>query len=501
MIRIERGAAQPLPNFWNHIHFHPTDAIEDDWGRAILDRVAADRAARTVRLYAMLEDIVSLDADGRLQYDFSLNDQRLDYLLSKGFSIFLSYNFMPPCIAADAGLRSSMSKNRTRYKGKMITVSPPKDYALWEEVCRRYTEHLLERYGEKTVEGFRLQCFNEPDLPAFFMTDLGEGEETDRVRLSEYLRLYEHFARGVRAADERLKVGGPSVAWSFRFFEGFLRTVKEKGLPLDFVSIHTYGTDYRFLNDGSCPFDAQTVPRKIGRYHRILREVFPEGRELIVDEWGASAQGFFNMEECPALMLRERSDYAAYYGKMIAGVVEAGLPLDRMLICLSGQHEMVRDFSGFRNFFTLHRIRKPIYNAYCLAARMRAARLNVCGARENLTVLASGDARGEAVLLAYASPHFDEALPRLEETILLPARPGRVRVRVWVIDEEHTNPYALSQREGWEEPFSPAQLERLRAEGELTPFGEWDASGDDLCISISLTNNALALIESEALGD
>ena len=19
-------------NFWNHIHFHPTDAIEDDWG-------------------------------------------------------------------------------------------------------------------------------------------------------------------------------------------------------------------------------------------------------------------------------------------------------------------------------------------------------------------------------------------------------------------------------------------------------------------------------------
>ena len=45
-------------NFWNHIHFHPTDAIEDVWGQRILDSVAADRAAKMVRIYAMLEDIV-----------------------------------------------------------------------------------------------------------------------------------------------------------------------------------------------------------------------------------------------------------------------------------------------------------------------------------------------------------------------------------------------------------------------------------------------------------
>ena len=32
-------------NFWNHVHFHPTDAIEDDWGRNILDQVAADGVA------------------------------------------------------------------------------------------------------------------------------------------------------------------------------------------------------------------------------------------------------------------------------------------------------------------------------------------------------------------------------------------------------------------------------------------------------------------------
>ena len=45
-----------IKRFWNGIHFHPTDAIEDDWGREILDDVAADRVADTVRIYAMLED-------------------------------------------------------------------------------------------------------------------------------------------------------------------------------------------------------------------------------------------------------------------------------------------------------------------------------------------------------------------------------------------------------------------------------------------------------------
>ena len=46
-------------NFWNNIHFHPTDAIEDDWGKRILDTIAEENIADTVRMYAMLEDIVT----------------------------------------------------------------------------------------------------------------------------------------------------------------------------------------------------------------------------------------------------------------------------------------------------------------------------------------------------------------------------------------------------------------------------------------------------------
>ncbi|MDY3304591.1 MAG: hypothetical protein SOW78_10025 [Clostridia bacterium] len=39
-----------IHNFRSNIHFHPTDAAEDIWGRRILDNVA-----KSVRLYVMTE--------------------------------------------------------------------------------------------------------------------------------------------------------------------------------------------------------------------------------------------------------------------------------------------------------------------------------------------------------------------------------------------------------------------------------------------------------------
>ena len=63
MITIRNRVEKIVPRFWDGIVFHPTDAIEDDWGQRILDQLAADRAVRTVRIYAMFEDIASLDGN------------------------------------------------------------------------------------------------------------------------------------------------------------------------------------------------------------------------------------------------------------------------------------------------------------------------------------------------------------------------------------------------------------------------------------------------------
>ncbi len=179
MIKINASKRiKKLHNFWSNIHFHPTDAIEDDWGREVLDRVSSDGAAKTVRMYAMLEDIVSRDEQGRLQYDYTLNDQRIDYMLDRGFNLLICYCFIPLCITDDAQL-SSVSVGKTRYKGKMICTSKPNDYGEWEEVCYQYTKHIVDRYGLEEVKNGIFSVITSPITEDFsFPALVGERAPT-----------------------------------------------------------------------------------------------------------------------------------------------------------------------------------------------------------------------------------------------------------------------------------------------------------------------------------
>ncbi len=487
----------PLPNFWNHIHFHPTDAIEDPWGQRILNRVKEDGVASTVRMYAMLEDIVTMDDQGRLQYDFSENDKRMDYMVEKGFCLFLCYAYMPPCLAAHPESLHAAAKNKTRYKGKMIIASEPRDYGLWEEICREYTRHIVDRYGEDRVASWKLQCLNEPDLPPYFMGYLDRSPASDALRLREYEKLYRGFVRGIRAVSPRLKVGGPSFAYSQPLLEAFLQGLRADGTPIDFISIHTYGTNVKKLNSGERLLHAENTLVLHRQWQAIIDRYYPD-LPIIVDEWGASAQGFWNREECPALMFREGSEYAAYMGKMIALYVREQVRVDKMLICLSGQHEMTVDFSGFRGFFTLNFIPKPIYNAFALLHRMGDRLLKSGGDGGDLCVLASGREDGSlAVMLAYAAPHFDRLLPDLTQQLRLEGLGGVRRVTLWRIDETHCNSYKYALRKGWGDgTYTPAQIGELKAEAQLRPWRVFTQDFNaNATLSVEMATNALVLVE------
>ena len=64
MIKISNRIIKKQPKFWNHALFHPTDAIEDPWGRRILDRISKDGAIKTIRIYSMFEDILYRNEEG-----------------------------------------------------------------------------------------------------------------------------------------------------------------------------------------------------------------------------------------------------------------------------------------------------------------------------------------------------------------------------------------------------------------------------------------------------
>lgn len=487
MITIKNTVILQQPNFWNGCVFHPTDAVEDSWGKRILDRMAEDHAIRMVRIYTMFEDIVYLDGFGNLQYDFRVNDLRLDYLVEKGYDIMLAYAAVPDCISVP-GAKTSVSKNKTRYKGKMFNSMPPKDYALWEEVCYQYTKHIVERYGIETVSRWYLHCFNEPDIRCFFLAD--EDPENWQARLDAYCPLYYHFEKGLRRVSEKLHMGGPALAWRLPFLGGFLDYVKENGLRLDYIALHTYGTSPNKLNTAEEQIRTENHLRKHAAYLDVIRSHGFANTEVVVDEWGAATAGFYNREECPQLMFREHEVYSAYFTKLIYKFLHSDMIPAKLMICLSGQHEMVEDFSGFRNFFTLNFIAKPIYNAFILAGKLGEQLLDVQCEKENVCVIPTKKSTGYAVMVSYSDDTFTETLPVIEETVTLPEAAGNITV--WCIDKETTNPYRLYQKLGIGTPDAQ-QIALLQEEGRLKPVAQ--LSGKE--VKLKLTPNCTYLVTAE----
>ena len=485
-----------LTHFWSGMVFHPTDAIEDDWGQRILDRISVDKAVRCVRIYAMLEDIVTVGQDGKLRYDFTLNDLRLDYLLSKGFDIMLSYAFIPPWLAADTHKTSSVAKGKTRYKGKVIVASYPGDYDRWEEICRNYTEHIVERYGEEIVAGWRLQCYNEPNLEWFFMN----GEKDVKRRCQEYCRLYDGFEAGVTAVSSKLKIGGPALAEEegyCQFLKQFLRYAAEENKKLDFISFHTYGTTPEELNDGSKPLNIRNSLETINNIMEAVRQEGFGHLPVICDEWGAASAGFYNMEECPALWFRETEVFSAYFVKLLTLYDELKLPLEKMMICLSGQHEMTEDFSGFRNFFTLHFYPKPIYNAHVLSARLGEYKLCCEGEKpEHVSVMPTLHEDGHiSILLGYADDKFERELAEIKLTLVMDDIAGSYDVKLYRIDGKHSNAYYRYCLLGKPSHPTRRQQEEIQEAARCRPEDWGIISPEDTKITFTMTNNSVTLVE------
>ena len=207
--------------------------------------------------------------------------------------------------------------------------------------------------------------------------------------------------------------------------------------------------------------------------------------------------GFYNREECPQLMFREGSEFAAYFGKLVEGGISKELGISKLMICLSGQHDLPCDFSGYRNFMGLNLIKKPIYNAYVLMSKLGSRRIEAKTDVRELTMLASADTSGGyAVMLSYAAEHFDKMIPDVSDIITLRGIEGKRRIKVWCIDENHTNPYKYAKARGLGDLFSAEEIEKLREVGEMKPIAEYEVVFDgNARIPVEFTANALVMIE------
>lgn len=286
-----------------------------------------DLGVTMVRAHAILHDdnaVVTRDPGGAVHYDFARVDAIYDQLLELGLRPVVELSSMPAALARDPG--------KTVFTYEAI-VSPPAEWNEWRELVAALAAHLVGRYGIDEVSRWAFEVWNEPNLEVFW-----SGTP------AEYLRLYEEAAAAVKGVDQRLRIGGPATA-AGEWIEPLAAHAAATGLPLDFVSTHTYG---------NLPLDLRPALRRHG-----LGSI-----DVWWTEWGIGA-GHFG----------EVHDGVLGAPFVLTGLLDAQGRVDALAYWVVSDHfeELGRPPRLFHNGFGLlsvGNLRKPRYWAVHLAQQL-----------------------------------------------------------------------------------------------------------------------------------
>jgi xylan 1,4-beta-xylosidase len=268
------ASAHPFPHFWEKMFGSGRAilALRESY-RHDLHQVKRITGFEYVRFHAIFHDEVGIydeDAQGTPAYNFSYLDQIYDGLLANGVRPFVELSFMPKKLAAHDVLHAFWYKQN---------ISPPKDYAKWDDLITHFTKHLIERYGIDEVSQWYFEVWNEPNL------DFWAGDP----RQPTYFELYDHTARALKTVNPRLRVGGPSTAQA-AWADAFIKHCADHNVPVDFVSSHVYGNDPADLVFGGLEKVErnQMVCRAVKKVHDQIRASAMPGLPLIWSEFNAS---------------------------------------------------------------------------------------------------------------------------------------------------------------------------------------------------------------------
>jgi xylan 1,4-beta-xylosidase len=284
-----RGAMNRMYNFCVGAG-RANEGLRADWQRQ-LRRTRAECGFRYIRFHGLFCDDMGVyqeNKQGQPIYNWQYVDELFDFLESIGMKPFVELGFMPSALA-------SGPQTIFWYKAN---VTPPKDYAKWEAFIAAFTRHVTERYGSEEVRSWYFEVWNEPNLTGFWIgTTRGKTEaEFAPIARAEYYKLYATTARAVKSVDAAYRVGGPATAGS-GWIDETLTHCKAEGLPLDFVSTHSYATMSGYLDEnGSAGTvfspDRNAITSEVkGVRAKIDQSAFAKA-ELHYTEWSSSYTPF-----------------------------------------------------------------------------------------------------------------------------------------------------------------------------------------------------------------
>jgi xylan 1,4-beta-xylosidase len=505
-VDARRGLGDLEP-FWASQIIHPTERLMTDEGAEFLRLLAAAGAARQfVRIYNQPEEAIRVADDGSISYDWGQFDKMADMILATGNKLMVVFFGMPRELAAHP------EAEKRRPNGATVCFSAPKDYRQWEAMCGDFTRHVIAKYGRDEVRQWTFRCWNEPNLPTFW----------HRADMPAYLKLYDHFAKGVKEVCTEIRIGGPGLASTStyldpKFYRMFLDHVANGrnhatggiGSPIDFISVHTYGGSGAAGGPGRMFPDVAYLLEQQERY-ADMRDEHPQLKDLPihVEEWGETASGNIGVAQKPTADVRNSEYGAAFLGTWVAHHIRMRQERDRKIknftFCASG-YEAPRphDFMGYRTLETKNGFHKPILNAYKLLNRL-APELVSCvtsPADGPISAFAARDGKRITVLATHyrhdkIHSEGDPMPVKLEITPHWP--PGTAAtLKQWRIDREHSNAYTVFRESGSPKDPTPEQIATVknRMELELLEPGRPVDAGMPISLSLQLPTNSMTMIE------
>ena len=463
-------------------------------------------------------NVFSLDRNGKPAYDFTITDRTFDEFAKAGVRPMVELGFMPKDLAAVVPGISAYQLHYPAHTMGGASNNPPKDYKMWGELVRRYTEHLVYRYGGERVSTWYFEVWNEPDIEYWHGTP------------AEYFKLYDYAAAGVRAALPGARVGGPAStgpgnARASAFLESFIEhclrgksAANGKPVPLDFISFHPKGRPA--VVDGRVQMGLANELRAARTGFQIVSR-HPELRHLpiILSEADPEGCAACSAKENPANGYRNEPLYAAYTATAVKALFDLQDKIDVNLIAMlswSFEFENAGYFDGYRTLAT-HGIDKPILNLFRMTGMMTGERVMTSstgavpldvlvktGVRQSPDVdaLATKSAHDAAVMVWN---YHDSDMPAPDANVRvtiagIPPGVKRVLLEHYRIDETHSDAYTVWVKMGSPQAPTAEQYARLKAAGQLELLTSpiWlDVAAGKLTIETTLPRQAVSLLRLE----
>jgi xylan 1,4-beta-xylosidase len=349
----------PFPHFWEQMFgsgravLSMRESYRDD-----LRAVKAVTGFQYVRFHGIFLDEVGVydeDASGNPIYNFSYVDQIYDGLLKNGVRPFVELSFMPKKLAAEDVHQAFWYRP---------VVAPPKDYAKWDDLIRKFAEHLVARYGIDEVASWYFEVWNEPNL------DFWAGKPSEPT----YYQLYDETAKTLKSVSPRLRVGGPATAQA-AWVDRFIAHTASQNVPVDFVSTHVYGNDNSkdvFGTTENIP-RTQMVCRAVKKVHDQIQASAKPTLPLIWSEFNASYMNETDITD------------SIYMGPWMAGTIRDcnGL-VDIMSYwtfsdVFEEQGVVKKPFYGGYGLVAAYDLPKPAFNAFKMFHMLGDTKLSATG--------------------------------------------------------------------------------------------------------------------------